>query len=354
MKKTKVPIRGQKSAKKTETKAKKADKKISKPRRDNAKTINELLIEKCVSLKLEGRNGTEMNYRTLLHYIQKNYGMVYVRDITPAWAVDLHKKLTDEHKSPSTIRSYFAMLQAVTNYGQYLGLTSGDIKLTRSKPYELDKVKLAKPRTRQNKYLRREDMDKMWMYWMSIGKKPRGQKKWIGVFLASYLCNGCNMADLVRLKYDDEYYGSDKKMLGFTRQKTKNTSGIYVRVPIIDKLRTVIDTIGDKEERNGLVFGNLLEGVDITNDVAINKRVMILNTYCSRVARIVATKLGIRDDVSMGFARHSYASVLNNNGCNYAMIERSLGHVLDGVADNYISQASVDKLFELNSNLFTV
>ena len=316
-------------------------------------SLNELINEKVFTLNLEQRYGSAYNYRTLGHYIEKNYGLVPMKDVSPKWASGLHQRLTKEGKSPSTIKCYFALLQSITNYAAYLGATKGDVKLTRSKPYELDKVKLGKVKTRQNKWLTRDEMDRLWKYWTELPDKPKGEKRWLGLFMASYLCNGCNIADLVRIKYDDEYYTSDKKLLGFYREKTKNTSGAYVRIPITEKLRTIIDTIGDPEERNGRVFGNYLKDVDTNDEVAISAKVMMLNSFGSKVVRKICKKLGMREDVSMTFARHSFASVLNLDGCNYALIERSLGHVLGGVADHYIANGSVDSLFELNSHLFS-
>lgn len=372
MRKIKVPKIGEKKTKISEKKSKTIKKKAKKgaPKKRKSKknvkpikprelygqyTVNELIVEKCNSLQQEGRFGTECRYRSFLNYIYKNYGWLLVHDVNPIWAQGFHKKLVDENKSPSTIRLYFGLLQAILNYAGYLGLTVGDIKLTRSKAYELDKVKLAKPRTRQNKYLRREDMDKLWLYWLEAGDyKPLGVRKWLGLFLASYLCNGCNTVDLMRLRYDDEYYGSGKQLFGFFRQKTKNTSGAYVRVPITEKLKIIIDRLGNSEEKNGLVFGGYLEGVNPEDEVELLKKCTYLNAYISKVAANYCRRLGIREDVSMGFARHSYASVLNNEGCNFAMIERALGHRLEGVADNYIANASVEKLMELNSKLFSV
>lgn len=357
MKKMKVPMKGEKSAKKTEKTAKKIKtvvKMTDKPRKNDGRTLNELLIEKCVYLKMEGRNGTEYNYRTLLHYIQKHYGMVFMKDVNPAWAADFYNKLVSQNKAAATMRSYFAMLQAVTNYGAYLGLTEGDVKLTRSKSYELDKVKLPKPRTRQGNYFTVSDMDKLWLHWLALGDRPKSHKKWLGVFLASYLCNGCNAVDLVRLRYDDEYYTSGKKVLGFYRWKTRNTSNVYVRIPVVDKLKTIIETIGDEEVRGGLVFGSIMNIMSLTSDEEINNRVTTLNSHIGKVLRRICTELEIRNDVSMTFARHSYASILNNEGCNFAMVEKALGHRLQGVAENYIGNASIERLFDLNSHLFTV
>lgn len=331
----------------TECQTNKTKSKMKKTER----TLNELIVEKMVSLQTENRVGTNYNYRTLKNYIEKHYGIVKMKDVNPKWAAGLHKKMKDEGKSAATIKNYFALLQSITNYGAYIGCTVGDVKLTRSKSYELDKVKIEKPKTRRNKWLTREDIGKLWDYWIGLPNKPKGEKKWIGLFMASYLCNGCNMADLVRLRYDDEYFTSNKKVFGFYREKVKRTSGAYARIPIIDRLKTVIDAIGDDEVYDGLVFGSFLDGTDTEDSVKMAKQVMYLNSYCSKVLKNVCKKIGIRDDVSFGFARHSYCSNLNHAGVNYAIIERNMSHSL-GITDNYLGDVSIEALFDANSKLF--
>lgn len=314
------------------------------------RTLNELLTEKSVVCRNENRLGTSYCYRSLLHYVERKYGIVQMSEVNPKWAIGFHNALKADGKTSATIKNYFALLQCITNYGAYLGCTKGDTKLVRSKSYELNKVKLEKPKNRQNKWLNIEDMNRLWDYWATTENKTH--RKWLGIGLASYLCNGANLADVLRLRYDDEYYSSNKKLFGFFRQKTRNSSGAYVRIPIIDRLRTIIDAIGDKEVNGGLVFGSFLGNVDMDDDDAVAKKVMTTNTSCSKVLRTICKKLGIREDISVTFFRHSYASNLNHQGCNYALIERSLGHTLGGIADSYIANAPIEQLFELNNKLF--
>ena len=171
------------------------------------------------------------------------------------------------------------------------------------------------------------------------------------MFIDSYLCNGANVADLLRLKYDDEYYSSGKRILGFYRHKTINSSGVYVRVPVIDKLKMVIESIGDPETMNGLVFGSFLNDRDVDDSESVDSRVMYVNTYCSKVTRKVCAKLGIRTDTSVTFARHSYISRLHHIGAPYSLVERNAGHALSGVADNYIGEYDDEILFEWNNKL---
>lgn len=320
---------------------------MKKTKKQN-RSLNELLTEKMLVMKAEGRSSYR-NYRTIIHYIESHYGIVQMKDVNPAFATRLHNLMKSERKSASTIKTYFALLQSIVNYGQYIGVFSGDAKLTRSKSYELDKVKLEKPRKRQGSYFSKDDIQKLWDYWIGL-KTSKGEKRWLGIFFASYLCNGCNAADLVRMRYDDEWRNSGGKTLGFHRHKVRNSSGAYVRVPVTEKLSIVIDEIGDEVNNGGLVFGSFLNDTDINDDDSVDLRVMYINTYASKVLKKVASKLGLRSDCSFCFARHSYCTILNGEGVNYAIIERNLGHSL-GITDNYLGDIPVEKLFEANEKL---
>lgn len=313
------------------------------------RTLNELLTEKSLVCKNENRVGTAYCYRSFKNYIDSHYGVVQMSEINPKWATSLHNTLKKEGKTNATIKNYFAMLQCITNYAAYLGCTKGDIKLTRSKSYELNKVKIEKPKKRQNKWLNIDEMNRLWTYWTETANKSH--KRWLGLFFASYLCNGANLADVLRLRYDDEYYSSDKKLLGFYRQKTRNSSCAYVRIPIIDKLKTVMDVIGNPEEKNGLVFGSFLNDIDVNDEERVARRVMTVNSFCSKVVRTISASLGMRDDVCVTFARHSYISHLHHLGAPYSLVERNVGHALDGVADSYIGQYNTDILFKWNNML---
>lgn len=65
----------------------------------------------------------------------------------------------------------------------------------------------------------------------------------LGLFLAQYLCNGFNMVDAARLKYDDYYFQNEGKAFRFNRKKTENTSvdGAEVTIPIIQPLQHILD-----------------------------------------------------------------------------------------------------------------
>lgn len=61
------------------------------------------------------------------------------------------------------------------------------------------------------------------------------------IVLVQYLCNGFNLADAARLRYNDYYYISGKQSFQFMRYKTKDRSenNSEVVIPIIEPLRII-------------------------------------------------------------------------------------------------------------------
>lgn len=315
------------------------------------KTLNELISTKMQVCEQEGRNGTKNNYRTLLHYIEKNYGMVPMKHVNVGLVKRMKKQMTQEGKSPSTISNYFALLSCIFNYAVYAGYAKAEDYPFQRKSYELDKVKRPKMQKRTDWWLKKEQLRKMYDEWEKATNKS--DKRCVGLFLASYLCNGANLADILSLRYDSNYMKNDGKVFMFVRKKTQGRSDACVTIPIIPELKTIIEEIGDKEKPNGLVFGSFISNIKPSDGRPYDLKVTYWNAYASKVLRRFCGKIGISENVSMSWARHSYATILNHEGCNYSSVELALGHVLPGVSSHYIGKATIESLFEMNSKLLS-
>lgn len=312
-------------------------------------TLNALIAEKMAALEAEGKIGTRYNYRTLLHYIEERWGLVPMSDVNPLFAKRMKKTMATEGKSPSTQCNYFAMLMAIFNYAVYKGYAKSENYPLRKNSYELDKPAKPKPAKRTEWCLKKEQMQKIWEEWK---KDPNpSHKRNVGMFLCSYLMNGANLADIMRLKYDKSYYRSGRTVLTFIRLKTKGRSDAKVTVPIIPQLKEIIELIGDKEKPDGYVFGSFMAGTDMSDNVAVAHRVMYLNTHISRELKIWCQRRMIADHISMTYARHTYATVSTMEGVPFYVVERALGHSLGGTADNYVGHTTPEKMAEYNSRL---
>ena len=308
--------------------------------------MNELIASKMVQLKSNNQINTSNNYRSLLHFIERNFGVVRASECDSAFVQRMNAAMS--HLSNSSKAVYFACFKSVWFFAQYKGYTGKAEFPFRRNAYETDKVKIPKMARRTEHWMTREDMSTLFNYWR--GMKNGLRKRYVGLFLASYLMNGCNVADLVRMRYNNDWFVSNGRILTFVRHKTAEKSPVTVRVPVIPQLKEILDCIADQPYRNGLVFGSFTEGI-LPGEDALLKRIMALNNGVTKILRKELPKAGLRGDVSVTYARHSYSTVLNHLCAPFAMIERALGHVGDGVAFNYIGSFSDDMLYEWNSKL---
>lgn len=318
----------------------------------NNTSINELIVEKMAMLRQNGKFGTLHNYRGLLHFIEKHFGVLKAVDCNAA-AVMRMKNLMS-HLSTSTQASYLACLKSIWNYARYIGATGKTDYPFQRHSYEINKIRVPRIQRRMDSYLTIEQISALYHHWFTIPTDKKfniSRKKHLGLFLLSYLGNGANMNDLLRLTYNNDWFNSNGKVLSFIRHKTAEKSPVKVRIPVTHWLKPILDFIADEPVKNAPVLGSFLNGCQLDDEEKLLKKIMYHNTYSSKRVRYECKILGIRDDVSMTFARHSYATILNHLGCNFSLIEQCLGHILPGVSGHYIGNAPIETLIEMNEKL---
>lgn len=308
--------------------------------------MNELIASKMVQLKENNQINTSNCYRTLLHFIERNFGVVKCCECDAAFVKRMNSAM--EGMSQSTKANYFACLKSVWYFAQYKGYTGRMEFPFRRKSWETDKVRIPKMTRRTECWMTRDEMSDLYRIWLSMEDGIR--KRYVGLFLCSYLMNGANVADIVRMRYNSDWFASGGKIITFVRRKTAEKSPTTVRVPVTQWLQPILEYLADAPVRGGLVFGSFVAGC--TTDDAVNKKVMTLNNCCTKILRKVMKGAGMRDDVSVTYARHSYSTVMNHNGAPFALIEKNLGHSGGGdVAFNYIGAFSDEALFKYNEQL---
>lgn len=315
-------------------------------------TVNELICEKIAILRMNGKIPTSRNYSSLLHFIERNFGLLKASECDAACVMKM--KILMKDLSPSTQASYFACLKSIWNYAHYKGHTGKTEYPFQRHQYEIDKVKVPKTRKRTEHFLTIDQMSSIYHHWFDMPDKrkmDRSCKRYVGLFLFSYLGNGANINDLVRIRYNNDYWNSDGKVLTFVRHKTEDKSPVKVTIPITGLLKPVLEYIADEPSRNGLVLGSFMEKTDINNNDAVYNRIMYLNNFTSVKVRKICRELGLRNDVCVTFARHSYSSALHHIGAPFALVEKNLGHSGSDVAFNYIGSFSNEDIFKWNEKL---
>ena len=145
----------------------------------------------------------------------------------------------------------------------------------------------------------------------------------LGLFLFMYLGDGQNLADTLRLTYDDWYFATHGKQLRFFRHKTqeRNASASEVIFPVTDELKKIV----------------------------IQRYNRYIREHMAKVSEI----LGMQERPTSTWARHSFATNLNNSdNVPYKYICDSMGHSSSGdITSKYIGAYPLKRMLEYNAYL---
>lgn len=171
-------------------------------------------------------------------------------------------------------------------------------------------------------------------------------EKYRDLWMFIYLCNGINIADLMRLKYSDIHNGE----ICYVRRKTRRTTKTVkeIRAIITPKMQDIINKWGNKYAPNAYIFPILKGGeTEAEIDHRCTTYTSLVNIYTKKLGRL----LGI-GDVTTYTARHSFATVLKRSGANIAYISESLGHSNLKITENYLASFEREER-EKNAALLT-
>jgi integrase len=284
-------------------------------------TVNNAFRAKIAILESEDRVGSMLMYSYTLKSIEEFAGKsVSFSTITIPW---LHKceQHWAETKNQTTIGMYFRNVRAIMNEAKRAGV----IKESQY-PFGKDRFEI-KTGEGHKKALSLEQISRIFKY--SDGRETTDKYRDLWIFV--YLCNGINIADLVKLKYSNII---DEEIC-FVRQKTERTSKSRkeIRVVITPQLQSIITRWGTEVQQDNFIFPYItgkespLKKKIITKDLTkrINKRM-----------KEIGTTLGI-GNITTYTARHSFATILKRGGANIAYISESLGHSDLKTTESYLA-----------------
>jgi len=174
----------------------------------------------------------------------------------------------------------------------------------------------------------------------------------LGLFLFMYLSDGQNLADTLRLEYDGWYFATHGKQLRFLRHKTRerNEDASEVIFPITPEIKKILDKYANEPKQGQRVFPIMSQGITPDKEIWVIQR---YNKYIRKHMEIVAKLLGLEQFPTPTWARHSFATNLNNSGrVPYKYISDSMGHSSSGdITSNYIGTYPLEKMLEYNAYL---
>jgi integrase/recombinase XerD len=274
-------------------------------------TVNSALKARIQNLKREGQISTMQ----LSEYLLKTLEMFTNRDldfetITVDWLKKYERYLLNNNKSYTTISMQMRVIRTLMNQAK----RDGAIKETQY-PFGKDKYEI-KEGANTKKALTLDQIRQIFHFTDGNETTERYRDLWI----FSYLCNGINIADLVKLKFKDIKDGD----ICFVRQKTESTSKNRreIRASVSLELQNIIDRWGHKPIPTNYIFPYLNGKEDA------EKRQRITKDLTKRI-NIRMTKIGEHlkiGKITTYTARHSFATVLKRSGANISFIGESLGH----------------------------
>ncbi len=197
-----------------------------------------------------------------------------------------------------------------------------------------DLITIPRGKRRQQSYLTVEEMTQLYR----VFEEKRYPDDWdpfykerahrsLGLFLAQYLCNGCNLADIARMTYNNAYWQEAGKVLEFQRRKTaaRSSDNSTVLVPIIPPLKHILEEIAAKPAKGQFLFPYIFNNVE--SEEERRKLTSQENSNVQdRMQRICKEVLGWEKLVSGTWARHSFATNLKLAGVEEEYIAESMGH----------------------------
>ncbi len=285
--------------------------------------LNTIFRARVEELRSAGRVGNMMCYDGVLKSVERFAGAhVPLAAVTVGWVERYAAHLREEGKKQTTIAIHLRTLRAVLNIARREGaLKESQYPFGRGR-YEIQEGEGRKMA------LTLEQIGRIARYDDGTDTTAKYRDYWL--FL--YLCNGINVADVVRLRYSDIVDGE----IRFVRQKTARTTKTVkeIRVTISDPMRRIIERRGQPRTTPDTFIFPVLTGKETATERKM--KTQFFTRAINRRMADVAEALGI-DHISTYTARHSFATVLKRAGANIAYISESLGHKDLKTTENYLA-----------------
>ena len=133
------------------------------------------------------------------------------------------------------------------------------------------------------------------------------------------------MSDILRLKFKD--IDAEQMKLSFYRNKTINAnkqSLSKIEIMLNIKVLAIIEKYRNKDSKRDNFLFPILENTDI-EEIKIQK----IDSFIRKInqhLKCLAKKIGISEEISTYWARHSFSTIALNSGASIELISESLGH----------------------------
>lgn len=290
-------------------------------KKGSGKTVKYHYDEIIKKTKKENKIGTSDAYKCSMVSISKFFTQIKKKNFSEITFYDIDNGILNEYetfminlgKSYSTIGAYLRGLRAVFNKA----ISENEIEKS---IYPFGKSKYQIPTTTKvKKALTKEELKKLYLGTPSNDYQKKAKDFW---FL-SYNLNGMNLKDIALLKFKN----INGERLSFVREKTKLTARTKKQEITIHLNSFVKSFISNYENQNKSEDDYIFGIVDKNDNEAVKrKKIKNLTRFINQHLSKYSKSIGLPEDISFIWARHSFTTFSINKGASLELIQESLGH----------------------------
>ena len=273
-------------------------------------TLNEMISAKIKELENEEKFGTSAFYKGTLSLLKRYIKHdVPIKEVTVEWLNGLEKFIL-KTANQTTVAMNMRNIRATMNIAKQVGvIRESDYPFGRGK-YQI------KEGSGKKKALNKKQLKVIAEY--SDGSMTTEFYRDLWLFI--YFCNGLNVADLISLKFSDIQNGEISFIRKKTKDRTRDVKRIYAA--ITPEMYSIINKWGNDPKKSVYIFPFLKPGDSAWEH---EKKKKNLTKLINKRMKMIGEKLNL-GKITTYVARHTYATVLRNEGVPISIISPMLGH----------------------------
>ena len=273
-------------------------------------SLNEMISAKIKELENEEKFGSSAFYKGTLSLLKRYMKHdVPIKEVTVEWLNGLEKFIL-KTANQTTVAMNMRNIRATMNIAKQVGvIRESDYPFGRGK-YQI------KESSGKKKALNKKQLKAIAEY--SDGSMTTEFYRDLWLFI--YFCNGLNVADLISLKFSDIQNGE----ISFIRKKTKDRTHDVKRIyaAITPEMYSIINKWGNDPKKSVYIFPFLKPSDSAWEH---EKKKKNLTKLINKRMKMIGEKLNL-GKITTYVARHTYATVLRNEGVPISIISPMLGH----------------------------
>ena len=273
-------------------------------------SLNEMISAKIKELENEEKFGTSAFYKGTLSLLKRYMKHdVPIKEVTVEWLNGLEKFIL-KTANQTTVAMNMRNIRAIMNIAKQVGvIRESDYPFGRGK-YQI------KEGSGKKKALNKKQFKAIAEY--SDGSMTTEFYRDLWLFI--YFCNGLNVADLISLKFSDIQNGEISFIRKKTKDRTRDVKRIYAA--ITPEMYSIINKWGNGPKKSVYIFPFLKPGDSAWEH---EKKKKNLTKLINKRMKMIGEKLNL-GKITTYVARHTYATVLRNEGVPISIISPMLGH----------------------------